>query len=146
MSTAQVRTLRRCAVRLLRLQFALWMIAVFAGGPQLFAAESNAGAQEKVQKAFVTLEQTNARIPADTFDPVTVVKSVGPDADKLFAWVQEHTRWAPYRGALRGPVGVLMDRTGNSLDRSLLLAELLKTMGVSTRLAHATLSNDQAKT
>jgi hypothetical protein len=40
---------------------------------------------------------------------------------------------------LRGAVGVMMDRVGNSLDRSLLLADLLARAGGDVRLAHATL-------
>jgi rhodanese-related sulfurtransferase len=58
--------------------------------------------------------------------------------------VHDQTRLVPYRGALRGAVGVLMDRQGNSLDRALLLAELLRKSGHAVRLARATLTEEQA--
>jgi hypothetical protein len=50
-----------------------------------------------------------------------VVEQLGRDPQVLFEWVRDNTWWIPYRGVLRGPAGVLMDRLGNSLDRSLLL-------------------------
>ena len=96
---------------------------------------------EKVSKA---LEETLQTIPRDTFDPQAVVDDVGDDPVKLFEWVRDHTFWVPYQGALRGPTGVLMDRLGNSLDRALLLAELLSLPGHRVRLARAELSEEQA--
>src|SRR4029079_4628387 len=75
-----------------------------------------------------------------------VVKRVGKDPAKLFAWVQGYSNWIPYRGVLRGPVGVLMDGRGNSLDRSLLLADLLKRAGQTVRLAHGQMTQQDATT
>src|SRR6185312_14039863 len=60
------------------------------------------------------------------------------------AWVRDRTMWLPYQGELRGPVGVLLDRGGSSLDRALLLAELLRLSGQTVRLAHAMLPADRA--
>src|ERR1041385_3599271 len=78
-------------------------------------------------------------IPRDPFAPASVAASLGPNPEKAFAWVRDHTAFVPYRGALRGPVGVLMDRSGNSLDRSLLLARLLQIGGRRARLARGNL-------
>jgi hypothetical protein len=80
------------------------------------------------------------QIPTDTFDPDAVIRMVGTDPSKLFGWVRDHTRLIPYKGVLRGATGVLMDRYGNSLDRALLLADLLKRTGHDLQLASATLS------
>lgn len=82
--------------------------------------------------------------PRDRWEPEYVVQLNGRDAAQLFAWVRDNTVWIPYRGVLRGPVGVLMDREGNSLDRSLLLATLLAKSGHSVRLAHGQLTSEQA--
>ena len=82
--------------------------------------------------------------PRDRWDPVYVVEHVGRSPDTLRTWVQGNTSWIPYRGALRGPVGVLMDRQGSSLDRALLLARLLAEAGHAARLAHAELPAEQA--
>ena len=65
---------------------------------------------------------------------------VGKDPEALRRWVVTQTRWVPYRGCLRGAIGVLMDRRGNHLDRSLLLAELLAQSGSEVRLARASLA------
>jgi hypothetical protein len=46
---------------------------------------------------------------------------------------------------LRGAAGVLMDRMGNSLDRSLLLGDLLRSAGYDVRLAHTSLSIRKAE-
>jgi hypothetical protein len=90
------------------------------------------------------LAAAEGQISRDTFDVQPVVKAVGADPVKGFEWVRDHTSWAPYTGILRGPAGVLMDRMGNSLDRSLLLAELLRRTGATVRLAHGTLDDKHA--
>jgi hypothetical protein len=82
--------------------------------------------------------------PRDRWDPEYVVAQVGREPRVLFEWVRDNTSWIPYRGVLRGPVGVLMDRQGNSLDRALLLASLLDKAGDTVRLAHGELTREQA--
>lgn len=84
-------------------------------------------------------------LPKDTFEPGSIVASVGSDPAALCVWVREATSYAPYRGVLRGPIGVLMDRFGNSLDRALLMAELLRLAGRRVRIAHATLGPDATR-
>jgi hypothetical protein len=99
---------------------------------------------DRLDKDALTIQEADRQIARDTFDLHTVIQSAGSDPEKLFQWVRDHTAWVPYSGALRGPVGVLMDRLGNSLDRSLLLAEMLRTTGATVRLAHGTLSDAEA--
>src|SRR2546423_9556762 len=100
---------------------------------------------ENMENSFKVLEAAEAEIPRDTFDAQAIVSKVGKDPNNLFEWVRDNTFWVPYRGSLRGSLGVLMDRLGNSLDRSLLLAELLHVAGHEVRLAHAEISPDQGK-
>ena len=76
----------------------------------------------------------------------TVVEAQDFDSENLLRWVSSETLWTPYPGRLRGSSGVLMDRRGNSLDRSLLLVEMLETAGFDTRLARVTLTESQAAT
>ncbi len=90
------------------------------------------------------IEDGDRAAPRDRWDPEYVVAKVGRQPADLFAWVQDSTMWIPYRGLLRGPVGVLLDRQGNSLDRALLLASLLEAAGHSVRLAHAELPRERA--
>ena len=83
--------------------------------------------------------------PRDHWDPKYVEAQLGNDPARTFAWVRDHTYWIPYHGILRGPVGVLMDRQGDSLDRALLLATMLKDEGQTVRLAHRTVETDAAE-
>src|SRR5437879_6310605 len=100
---------------------------------------------DEMERAFKALEAAEKEIPRDTFDPKAIVDKVGRDPVKLFEWVRDNTYWVPYQGCLRGHIGVPMDRLGSSLDRSLLLAELLRVAGHKVRLAHAGLTETQAK-
>jgi len=102
-------------------------------------ALTRAQAAERLPYLLDTASNMEEELQKETFDPQAVVDSIGDDPAALFGWVRDKTFYVLYRGALRGPVGVLMDRLGNSLDRSLLLAELLTLAGYEVRFAHATL-------
>ena len=102
-------------------------------------ALTRAQAAERLPYLLDTASSMEEELQKETFDPQAVVDSIGDDPAALFGWVRDKTFYVLYRGALRGPVGVLMDRLGNSLDRSLLLAELLTLAGYEVRFAHATL-------
>ncbi len=100
---------------------------------------------DRLERMFKALEVAESEIPRDTFDIQAIVDKVGQDPTKLFEWVRDNTYLVPYQGALRGHMGVLMDRLGNSLDRALLLYELLRGAGHEARLARATLSEEKAE-
>lgn len=88
------------------------------------------------------LEAARDEIPRDRFDLEAVVASVGTDPAALFTWVRDETTLLPYRGLLKGPTGVLLDRGGNALDRALLLRALLELAGWEASLVTATLPPD----
>lgn len=94
----------------------------------------------QLQASLLALEDGDRDAPRDHWDPQYVVDTVGIETADLYKWVHDSVVWMPYPGTLRGPEGVLMDRVGNSLDQSLLLATLLKLAGHEARLAHAKLS------
>lgn len=94
----------------------------------------------RLETSMTAIEDSDRLAPRDRWDPAYVVETVGVEPEKLFTWVRGNVLWVPYRGALRGPVGVLMDRRGNSLDQALLLAALLRQAGKSVRLVHADLT------
>lgn len=98
----------------------------------------------ELDRSLRALADGDREMPRDTWDPDYVLNMVGRDPQRLFRWVQQNTYWIPYRGVLRGPMGVLMDRQGNSLDRSILLATLLERAGYTVRLAHGDLEYQQA--
>ena len=102
-------------------------------------------ARRRLNQAFDLLAAQMSD-PEQLFTPAAVVQRVGKDPVQLFQWVRDNTTWLPYQGALRGATGVLLERRGNSLDRALLLAALLKTAGhTQVRLAHAVLSREQSR-
>lgn len=76
------------------------------------------------------------------FHPASLQAELGRDPEVLLAWVRDQTRWLDYEGSLRGASGVLMDRMGSSLDRSLLLAALLEAAGHPVQLAGAPLDDN----
>jgi hypothetical protein len=98
----------------------------------------------QLEKLSATLDAVQKKIPKDTYDPNAVIEKVGRNPVKLFEWVRDNTVLVPYQGVLRDSIGVLMDRVGNSLDRSLLLDDLLRKAGHRTRLVRGTLSMNQA--
>jgi hypothetical protein len=83
--------------------------------------------------------------PRDRWDPDYIVQQVGRDPQTLFEWVRNNTYWIPYRGVLRGPLGVLMDRLGSSADRAMLLAALLQRAGHRVRLARGEIPEELAE-
>jgi hypothetical protein len=97
-----------------------------------------------LERSLRAIEDGARTAPRDRWDPQYVVDRLGRDPTRIIAWVRNHTYWIPYRGELRGPVGVLMDRRGNSLDRAVLLATLLEKAGQTVRLAHGRLTREQA--
>lgn len=86
-----------------------------------------------------------AALPREEFDPAALAAKLGKNPQAHFEWVRDHTWWAPYRGLLRGSQGVMLDRVGSSLDRAVLLGDLLRHSGYTVRLAHAQLQEARAR-
>lgn len=107
--------------------------------------EASTATPESLGKLLGEIEDLVARSPRDRIDPAAVVDP-SRDPEKILAWVRANTRLVAYEGSLKGPLGVLMDRHGNSLDRALLLARLLELSGHEVRIVGGRLtSNDEAK-
>jgi hypothetical protein len=62
-----------------------------------------------------------------------------------FEFVRDQVAFEPYPGVMKGAAATLITRGGNSLDRALLLAAVLKQNGVSAKIAHGKLPPDQAQ-
>ncbi len=98
----------------------------------------------ELENMYEQLEEWRDELDKKSFSPEALVDEVGSHMDTLYQWVRDNTLLVPYRGTFRGPGGVLMDRVGNSLDRALLLNELLYEAGYEVRLAKGTLSDEEA--
>ena len=66
----------------------------------------------------------------------------GLDLDEIFHTVARKIRYEPYRGVLRGAAGTWQAASGNALDQSMLLAEILQHRGYRTRFVSGTLQGD----
>jgi len=84
------------------------------------------------------------RAPRDHDDPAAILATTGNNPASILQWVKNETRLLAYTGTLRGASGVLMDRSGNSLDRALLVADLLRRSGNTVRIARTTLTSQAA--
>jgi hypothetical protein len=117
----------------------------FADEASVSRFEDSKQIKEKLEKIFSAIEEVLAEAPRRSFDLKAVIQEIGSDPNKIFEWVRDNTYLVPYRGSLRGPTGVLMDRLGNSLDRALLLYELLQLSGHKVRIVRGSLSQKQIK-
>ncbi len=118
----------------------------------VFAVVGSAFAQTPPEPdtLFAQLEQAAAGVPAAGFDVAAALAALGTPGEvaleTIFAFVRDDIGFVPYRGALKGPAGVLVDRTGNALDRALLLKALLAANGTQAIVAHAVLDAQTAAT
>lgn len=114
--------------------------------PRGKASEDLERAASSLENVFRALEEASAQLlPATVGDVPGVVASVGKDPAQLLDWVRSNTRLVPYRGVLRDGRGVLLDGLGNSLDRALLLHQMLTAAGMESRLANSTLEASEAE-
>jgi hypothetical protein len=72
-------------------------------------------------------------------------QALGNDPERLLAFVRDEVAFVPYPGVLLGAEGTLVNRRGNSLDRSLLLAEMLRAAGREVRFARARIGAEDAR-
>ena len=142
--------LSRCAPHKWCSALVVPLLLFAAVAPLAGAAEQSLSDDEA--RALIAMIEQNAqwgeeglsRMRSDYLDREVLLEELNYEPDAIEAWVAENTQWVPYVGRLRGADGVLMDRRGNSLDRSLLLAALLEDAGVETRLARTQLPRETA--
>jgi hypothetical protein len=90
------------------------------------------------------LEAYVGGFPKSLIDVAALAQSLTtPQA--AFEFVRDQVAIEPYTGVMKGARGTLVTRGGNALDRALLLAALLKELGVAATIAHGTLPADRAQ-
>jgi transglutaminase-like putative cysteine protease len=101
---------------------------------------------ERLKRIYAALDVVNSKIDRSLFEIDALADRLGSDPATIFHFVRDEIRYEPYVGVLRGPLGTLLCRAGNSLDRSLLLAALLQKAGLTTQIASGTVNSQQAQT
>lgn len=99
----------------------------------------------RLPERFDALEKFAGKESDAAFDVAAKAKELGKEVDSAFAFVRDAVRYEVYPGVLRGSRGTLMAMAGNSFDKSLLLAELLKEQGVNVRFVRGQLDSDRAE-
>jgi len=93
-----------------------------------------------------SLAEQAAAIPPERDDLVARTAQLGPGIAPAFALAHDEIRAESYAGALLGAAGAYRNRAGNSIDRSLLLAQVLAAKGLSVRFASCRLDPASAET
>ena len=91
------------------------------------------------------LTYLGTQLDRSIYETKALSEALGGEPAAIFEFLRDEIEVRAYSGSLRGPDGVLIDRTGNALDRSLLLARLLDHAGIENRIAHGTLHDDLAE-
>ena len=81
-------------------------------------------------------------LPASAIDDLAF--ALDYDLDRIFRYVADEIWYDPYGGVLRGAAGTLESRAGNSADKALLLAALLKASVIPSRFVIGTLDDAAA--
>ena len=98
-----------------------------------------------LDRFYSAVEVLNKTIDATRFDIDALARRLGPDPKAMLAFVQRQIRFDPYVGSLRGARGALQSGGANSLDRSLLLASLLKRSGFKVEIAEGRLDEARSR-
>jgi hypothetical protein len=109
--------------------------------------ERRAAYDFEVEELRARLQRLDAylhRFPASLTD-VDALAGELPTPDAALAFIRDQIALEPYPGLMKGAAGSLVTRGGNALDRALLLSAILKRKQISTQIAHARLSDDQAQ-
>lgn len=102
--------------------------------------------ESSMENFYALAEMALRESPAHQFSVPAAQKELGDDPRDLYQWVRDETRLIPYQGILRGSQGVIVDRMGNSLDRAILLHDMLHEAGISeVRFVRATLDLEDSE-
>lgn len=100
--------------------------------------------ESKFDKIFQAAREVRANLDQTRFSVEAVLDATDYESEQIARFVREEIAFEQYPGALRGPNGTVLSRSGNSLDQALLLAKLLRDAGYDARIARAKLDQKQA--
>ena len=105
----------------------------------------DAKAEQALKQLQAALKNIGSAIDPATLDVRAAQEKLGSDPKALTAFVTSQIGYEPYAAVLRGARGTLLARSGNAIDRAMLLAELLRAAGRTVRFAQGELTPGQAE-
>jgi hypothetical protein len=100
--------------------------------------------RQRVLRLVGQLQTIDAALDRSRFDPAALAATLPHDANAIDTYVRDRIAYDDYPGAMRGSLGTLLGRAGNSADRALLLGDLLRQQHFTVRFARVTLSDADA--
>jgi hypothetical protein len=132
----------------------LFVVLVLASPQTSFLRPGISETEETLQQELEALDDYLSKLDSieglidrTAFDVSALSRKLGHDQSKIFDFVRDQIGYQAYDGVLRGAQGTLLEGAGNSLDRSLLLLQLLQATGQTFpyRFARGTLSSSRAQ-
>jgi len=98
-----------------------------------------------LESVYRRFDQLGSLLDRSQFEADALIEALDFDGRRIVEFVQRQIHFQAYAGVLRGSEGTLVSRSGNALDQSLLLAQLLKDAGYEARIARSRLPREQAR-
>jgi len=115
----------------------------------VFGLPGDLGATKTASRQYEALSayagELRGAIDKAALDRSAMLDRLGFEAENIVAFVKTKVGFEQYQGALRGAEGTFLSRAGNALDKSILLAEMLKDAGFDARINRGRLSTSQAQ-
>lgn len=127
------------------LLLALSTTAVAVEGAGLGSHQKVGGLTARVDFLYDRLEEFSSLLDKSQTELDELLFALNFDGEQTIRFVSDEISFQAYTGVLRGAEGTLVGRSGNALDQSLLLAQLLKDAGYEARIARGTLEADDAR-
>ena len=100
--------------------------------------------QKNIDRMTMFVRDMRSHLDRTAFDFAELLDSLDYDADAIIAFSKQSIAFEQYPGVLRGPLGTLFSRAGNSIDQAIFLAKLLRDAGYEARVVGTELESVQA--
>ena len=111
--------------------------------PQGVSAADQRAALDQLDRFVAKLSQLTTEIDRSRFDLEALLDREEFDEQKIIAFVRDEISFEQYPGLLRGAQGTLISGAGNALDQALLLATLLRDVGLDARIVRGRIDAEQ---